>query len=189
MAPPCLGEAPLPLKVALISSNDIFAFLIATAGHGPTSFVTKALCLGSIDVPLDKAGDLGEALSRLLMEAFRHMKLAKYMAFLSVFTLLLPLSALAKDKNERSVNIPNTVQVGSTQLKPGDYKVEWQEAGPAVQVKFLRYGKTVATASGTLKTNDSQVTQDDIVTQQVNPHQNVLKEIDFGHQKEALLFG
>jgi hypothetical protein len=117
------------------------------------------------------------------------MRLVKYLALLSTLTLLFPLAALARDKNEHSVNIADTVQIGSTQLKPGDYKVEWQETGPAVQVKFMKNGKTVATASGTLKTNDAQVFQDDIVTQMTSAHRKVLKEIDFGHDKEALVFG
>ncbi|MFZ0762146.1 MAG: hypothetical protein WAM69_19530, partial [Candidatus Sulfotelmatobacter sp.] len=69
------------------------------------------------------------------------------------------------------------------------YKVEWQGTGPAVQVKFVQNGKTVATASGTLKMNDAQVSQDDIVTQTTSAHGKVLKEIDFGHDKEALVFG
>jgi hypothetical protein len=61
----------------------------------------------------------------------------------------------------------------------------WQGTGPAVQVTFLRSGKTVATVPGTLKTNDSQVTQDAILTDSSN---KTLSEIDFGRDKEALVF-
>jgi hypothetical protein len=68
-----------------------------------------------------------------------------------------------------------------------DYKVEWQGTGSAVQVSFQQNGKTVATASGTLK-NDDQVTQDAIVTKATGADASTLKEIDFGHQKEALVF-
>jgi len=80
------------------------------------------------------------------------------------------------------------VQIGSTQLKPGNYKLEWHDAGSAVNVTFEQNGKIVATTSATLKMNDSQVTQDDVVIQ-TSDNKKVLKEIDFGHQKEALLFG
>ena len=117
------------------------------------------------------------------------MKYVKYLAVLSTLTLLFPLSALARDKNEHSVNIPDAVQIGHAQLKPGNYKVEWLETGPAVHVKFMQNGKTVATAQGQLKTNDTQVIQDDIITQMTSTHTKVLKEIDFGHQKEAIVFG
>jgi hypothetical protein len=57
-----------------------------------------------------------------------------------------------------------------------------------VQVAFMREGNTVATVPATLKTNDSKVIHDDIVTDASNADAKVLKEIDFGHQKEALVF-
>jgi hypothetical protein len=57
--------------------------------------------------------------------------------------------------------------------------VEWQGTGPAVQVSFQQNGKTVVTSRGTLKTN---------VTEATGGGMSTLKEIDFGHQKEALVF-
>jgi len=46
----------------------------------------------------------------------------------------------------------------------------------------------MVTVPGTLKTNDDQVTQDAIVTEATSAGTSMLKEIDFGHQKEALAF-
>jgi hypothetical protein len=100
----------------------------------------------------------------------------------------LGLSARAARDNAHSVEISDVVQIGSTELKPGNYKVEWQGTGPAVQVSFQQNGKTVVTVQGTLKTNDDQVTQDAIVTEATSTGTSTLKEIDFGHQKEALVF-
>jgi hypothetical protein len=114
------------------------------------------------------------------------MKQMKYAAFLSTLALLFPLGAMARDKNQHSVEIPDTVQVGSARLAPGNYKVEWQGTGSDVQVNFVRDGKTVATVPATLKTNDGQVVQDAIVTDTTS---STLKEIDFGHDKEAVIFG
>ncbi len=91
------------------------------------------------------------------------MKSLKYLALLSTLALLTPIGALARDKNEHSVSIPDAVQVGSAQLRAGTYKVKWDGTGPQVQVSFMRDGKTVATAPGTLKTNDTAVVQDDVV--------------------------
>lgn len=116
------------------------------------------------------------------------MKSVKYLALVSTLALLFPFTAFARAKNQRSVDIVDSVKVGSTQLKPGNYKVEWQGAGPAVQVNFLQHGKTVATAPATLKTNATNVTQDDIVTHKTDAKTQALQEIDFGHQKEALVF-
>jgi len=113
-----------------------------------------------------------------------------YLTVVLTLTCLLGLggSARAARGNARSVEISDVVQIGSTQLKPGNYKVEWQGAGPAVQVSFQQNGKTVVTVPATLKTNDNQVSQDAIMTEATSAGTSTLKEIDFGHQKLALVF-
>ena len=116
------------------------------------------------------------------------MKLIKYPVLLSMLALLSSVFALARDNNQHSVEIPDALQVGSAQLQPGNYKVEWQGTGPEVQVKFLRNGKTVATVPGTLKTNNTQVVQADVVTGTTSANTRTLQEIDFGHNKESLIF-
>jgi hypothetical protein len=116
------------------------------------------------------------------------MKQIRYAALLSVLALLSSVSALARDKNQHSVEIPDSVQVGGSQLEPGNYKLEWKGTGPEIQVSFVRDGKTVATVPGTLKTNDAQVVQDDVVTDTTSANTKVLKEIDFRHNKESLVF-
>ena len=75
-----------------------------------------------------------------------------------------------------------------TQLKSGKYDVKWQGAGPEIQVSFVHDGKTVATVPGTLKTNDPHVTEDDIVTDTTDATTKTLKEIDFAHNKESVVF-
>lgn len=111
--------------------------------------------------------------------------------FTAVFTLTFLLglcgSALARD-NAHSVEISNAVEIGGTRLKPGNYKVEWHGTGPAVQVSFEQNGKTVVTVPGTLKTNDDQVEQDAIVTEASGAGTSTLKEIDFRHLKQTLVF-
>ena len=115
----------------------------------------------------------------------------------SYFTIVLSLSCLlgfggsahAAGNNTHSIEIYHVVQIGGTTLKPGNYKVEWQGIGPAVQVSFQQNGKTVVTSLATLKTNADQVTQDAVVIEATGAAASTLKEIDFGHQKEALVFG
>jgi hypothetical protein len=117
------------------------------------------------------------------------MKTSYFTAVLSLTCLLgFGGSAYAARGNARSVEIFDVVQIGTTELKPGNYKVEWQGTGPVVEVSFRRDGKTVATVAGMLKTNDDQVTQDAIQTEATGTGTSTLKEIDFGHQKEALVF-
>jgi len=116
------------------------------------------------------------------------MKTLYFAAVLSLTCLLgFGASAYARDK-AHSVDISDVVQIGGTTLKPGTYKVEWQGTGPAVQVSFQQNGKTVVTVPGTLKTNDNQVNQDAIVTEATGAGTLTLEEIDFGHQKEAIVF-
>jgi hypothetical protein len=115
------------------------------------------------------------------------MKSLKYFALLSTIALMIPLSALARDKNEHSLDIANPVHIGNTQLKPGSYKVVWDGDGPTVQVRFLQNRKTVATVPATLQTKDNQVFQDDVIMD-TSASTQTLKEIDFAHQKEALVF-
>jgi hypothetical protein len=117
------------------------------------------------------------------------MKTSYFTAVLSLTCLLgFGGSAHARD-NARSVDFFSAVQIGTTKLKPGNYKVEWQGTGPAVEVSFRQNGKTVITVPGTFKTNDVQVTQDEVVTEAAATGTATLKEIDFGRHKEALVFG
>ena len=113
-----------------------------------------------------------------------------YLTVVLTLTCLLGLggSARAARDSAHSVEFSDVVQIGSTKLKPGNYKVKWQGPGPTVQVSFQHNGKTVVTVPGTLKTNDDRVTQDAIVTEATTTGTSTLKEIDFGHQKLALVF-
>jgi hypothetical protein len=128
-----------------------------------------------------------ESALQLLKEEIMKTKYLQCLAGLSTLVLLFPLGAWARNK-AHSVEIPYIVQVGGTRVTPGSYKVEWQGTGPAVEVSFSQYGKTVVTVPGTLKTNDDQVTQDAVVTEATSADTTTLKEIDFGHQKESLVF-
>src|ERR1700720_4754730 len=112
-----------------------------------------------------------------------------HLTVLFILTCLLGLGGTARTRdNALSIEMSDVVQTGNTKLKPGNYKVEWQGTGPAVQVSFQQSGKTVVTVPGTLKTNDDQVTNDAIVTEATSAGTSTLKEIDFGHQKLALVF-
>ncbi len=112
----------------------------------------------------------------------------KYLAVLSSFAVLSSIGALAADNNKHSVKLPESLQIGSTELKAGSYQVEWHGAGPAIQVSFLQNGSTVAAVPATLQMHDKEVTQDDIVIDTTSANSKALKEIDFAHQKEALVF-
>ena len=102
--------------------------------------------------------------------------------------LLLPASTFARDKNQGNLKLFDPVVVGSTQLEPGNYKVQWNGAGPTVNVDILQNNKTVATTSAKLVGYTSEY--DAVVTEPPAKHSQakVLEEIDFGKQKAGLRF-
>lgn len=114
-------------------------------------------------------------------------KYLQHLAILTTSALLFPVGALARDSAHK-IEISSAVQIGSTHLKPGNYKVEWQGTGPVVQVSFQQNGKTLATLPATLKTNDDEARQDAVMTEGTSADATTLKEIDFGHQRQALVF-
>jgi hypothetical protein len=73
--------------------------------------------------------------------------------FLATLLVVIPVFSFAASKKSITLNEP--VSVGSTVLKPGDYKVEWDGSGSNVQVKFLQNNKEVATAPATIENKKS----------------------------------
>jgi hypothetical protein len=120
-------------------------------------------------------GTVQPLLHRCSQGGIVRLKHLKYLALLSTFALLSSLGALARENSKPTVSFQDSVEVGSTQLKAGDYKVEWQGTGPAVQVTFLQHGNTVASAPATLQ-SDKQVTHDDGVVDETNANAKTLKE-------------
>src|SRR5512135_2322915 len=114
------------------------------------------------------------------------MKSAKYLSLLAGIAMLLPLSAYAKDANEGKFTIAEPVQVGSTQLKPGDYKVQWDGSGDSVNVKILQGKKTVANSSARLVNHDQESPYNAVILKDAAGGK-AINEIDFGKRKEALI--
>ena len=96
------------------------------------------------------------------------MKSGKYIAVVAVLASGLSLSAFAKDKNETRITLSHSVQVGMTQLKPGDYKLQWDGSGSKVQVKFLKGKDVVATVPAKLEQAKNPQGTDAIETSDVS---------------------
>ncbi|HYA23998.1 MAG TPA: hypothetical protein VEF05_07545 [Terriglobales bacterium] len=117
------------------------------------------------------------------------MRYSKYLTLLCMFTFLLPGMGLARTRNQGTMKLMEPARIGSTELQPGTYQVEWNGAGPQVEVNVMHHKNTVATTTGTLKTNDPAATQDAVVLQPAAGNSSVMQiaEIDFGSHKEALV--
>jgi hypothetical protein len=118
------------------------------------------------------------------------MRFGKYIAIVAVLASSLSLNAFAKDKNETPVTFSEKVQIGSNEVKPGDYKLQWDGNGPDVQVKVVKGKDVVATVPAKLLANKS--TQNGIgnaVTISGNTDVKQLDRVDFARGRQSLVFG
>ena len=113
------------------------------------------------------------------------MKFVKYSALLVLVAFSLSFGALAKDKNEGKFTLTEASQIGSTQLKPGEYKATWDGTGSDVQVKILQGKNVVATSSAKLVDQRSSLTA---VTLGGSSGVKTVEEIDFGNLHKGLVF-
>lgn len=113
------------------------------------------------------------------------MKFVTYVAVFMFAVSSLTTGAFARDKNEGKFTLNDAAQVGSTQLKAGDYRIMWEGSGANVQVKILQGKDVVATTSAKLV--DKASTRDSVTLSSGSPRK--LQEIDFSNAHKALVFG
>jgi hypothetical protein len=109
------------------------------------------------------------------------------MASIAIIGAVLSLDAFAKNEHSGKFTLADTVQIGSTELTPGDYKAEWSGTGDAVKVDITKNGKTVATAEGKIKDLQRPAPYDAVVTKTLANDTKALDEIDFSNRREALI--
>ena len=113
------------------------------------------------------------------------MKFVKYSALLIFVAFALSSGVFAKDRNEGKFSLTEAAQIGSTQLKAGDYKVTWEGTGSDVKVKILQGKDVVATTSAKLV---NRSLPHDAVTLGGASGMKTLEEIDFAGKGQALVF-
>jgi hypothetical protein len=75
------------------------------------------------------------------------MKMSRISILLFGSALVFSSAALAGQNNRGKLALTDKVVVDGQSIAPGDYRVEWDGSGPAVQVKILQGKQTVATLS------------------------------------------
>jgi len=98
--------------------------------------------------------------------------------------LMLAVSAFAANKG--SLALTNAVLVNGTTLKAGDYKVEWEGAGPNVELSILQGKKVLAKVPAHTVELPTTPSEDAAVTRQNSSGPNTLAGIRFHGQKTAL---
>lgn len=107
-------------------------------------------------------------------------------ATLFVFALTMSITAFAGSKSETVILYGDT-QVNGKTLPAGEYTVKCDPNGSSTQVKFLRNGKEVATASGQVKQLASKPDHNQVITQDAG-NARTLSEIDFSHTGTGVTF-
>src|ERR1700757_3961661 len=74
--------------------------------------------------------------------------------------LLFAAGAFAGEANKATLRLQEKVSVEGKQLAPGNYKLEWDGAGPDVQVNILRGKENVATVPAHLVEQPARNAQD-----------------------------
>lgn len=116
------------------------------------------------------------------------MKCRKMFVLMIAAVTMLSLSALAKTKNEGNLTVDEPLQVGSMQLMPGHYKVEWNGPANQVKVNIMEHNKTLATVPAKLVTHAKPSPYDALVTTEPTSKRiEQLKEIDFNNRTQALV--
>jgi hypothetical protein len=121
----------------------------------------------------------------------QQMGYMKYISLSALIAFMLSVTAFAKNADSGTFTLDNTVQVGSTQLAPGNYKAEWSGPANAVKVEISQRGKTVATTEGRIKSLQQPSPYSAVIVKQApdNSNQKAISEIDFNHRSEALVIG
>jgi hypothetical protein len=117
------------------------------------------------------------------------MKSVRYATFCAIVAFALSYSAFARNNHSGKFTLADTVQVGSTQLTPGNYKAEWNGPANNVKIDIIQNGKTVATAEGKLQDLPKPAPYNAVLTKTLDNNSKALDEIEFGDRTEALVLG
>lgn len=103
---------------------------------------------------------------------------------LVVFALAFSLNVFAAQK---SVTLYTDSTLNGQKVAAGDYKVDYQINGSTAEVKLLKYGKTVASASGQVVPTDEPADQTAIVRSD-GPEGSSIVELQLANQKSVIRF-
>jgi len=101
--------------------------------------------------------------------------------------LLLATSAFAANKGSLTVQEPMTVN--GTQLKPGDYKVQWDGNGPSVELSITQGKKVIAKVPAHVVTLDTASQSDAAVVKNNGDGTKSLTEVRLSGKKFSLAVG
>ncbi len=106
---------------------------------------------------------------------------------LVVLALSLSIGAFAASKSQ-TITLFHDAQVNGKTLHAGEYDVKCDTSGSTAQVKFLKNGKEVASATGQVKQLSNAPEHNQLVTTDGNGGAASISEIDFAHSNSGVTF-
>jgi hypothetical protein len=116
------------------------------------------------------------------------MKMSRISTLLFSGTLLFSSAALAGQANKGKIQLADRIIVDGKPLEPGNYRVEWDGNGPAVQVKLLQGKQVVATLPAHVTEQTDANSQDSYSTATEADGSKALTAIYPGGKRLALQF-
>lgn len=101
--------------------------------------------------------------------------------------MLLATSAFAANKGSLSVQEP--VTINGTQLKPGDYKVQWDGNGPSVELSITQGKKVIAKVPAHMVNLETPSSNDAAVVKNNGDGTKSLSEVRLSGKKFSLALG
>jgi len=113
--------------------------------------------------------------------------MTRILAGISLFVLALSLSAFAGSKAE-TFTLYHDSQLNGSQLPAGQYTVVYDASGSAVQVKFMKGKKEMASATGQTKQLDKKPEYNQIVLQNGGNGSPSISELNFHGSRTGITF-
>ena len=105
---------------------------------------------------------------------------------LLIFALSMSIGAFAASKSQ-TITLFHDASLNGKTLPAGEYTVKCETTGSTAQVKFLRNGKEVASATGQVKQLSNAPANNQVITQDGNGAASI-SEIDFSNSRSGVTF-
>lgn len=103
----------------------------------------------------------------------------------ALVTIMLSAAVSAAPTNKKIIQLIEPTIIGSIALLPGEYTVEWNGAGPDVQVNFSLRDKTIATVEARVEAQQNHPYEFLVTTQ---THESEKRLLEFHTKNSTLCF-
>lgn len=106
---------------------------------------------------------------------------------LALVALLVGASAIASDKDSRTIKLFYPATLGGSLVKAGEYNVKMESHSPQVTLTFIKQGKAVATTQGRWEERSTIPTRNEVVYDTNQDGSSTVSEIRFQGMKDVIV--